>query len=179
MQYTRGEKLRTQHYHAASRGGGDGRVTGRLRRLWLPVLALLLAACSDDSQERRRALGEAPSFAALMRVADAERGGRLFGPCAACHSIRMGAGDKNGPALHGVMGKPIAGTSRRFAYTGALRALGGVWTPERMDRWLAAPAAMAPGTSMTFPGVPDALDRADLIAFLLAQSDEGGTAPRP
>ncbi len=145
----------------------------------MPVLALLLAACSDDGAERRRALGEAPSFAALMRVADPERGGRLFGPCAACHSIRMGAGDKNGPALHGVMGKPIAGASRRFAYTGALRALGGVWTPERMDRWLAAPAAMAPGTSMTFPGVPDALDRADLIAFLLAQSDAGGTAPRP
>ena len=179
MQYTRVEKLRTQHYHAASPTGGDAHQTAWVRRLWLPVLALLLAGCSDDGAERRRALGEAPSFTALMRVADAERGGRLFGACAACHSIRLGAGDKNGPALHGVMGKPIAGNSRRFAYTGALRALGGVWTPERMDRWLTAPATIAPGTSMTFPGVPDALDRADLIAFLLSQSDAVGTAPQP
>lgn len=144
----------------------------RLLRLLLPATALLLTACSDDAQERRRTLGEHPTFADLMRVADAERGGRLFGPCAACHTITKGAGDRNGPGLHGVMGQPIASNSRRFAYTGALRALGGVWTPERMDAWLTAPARMAPGTSMTFPGIPDPLDRADLIAYLRAQSRE-------
>ncbi len=76
-------------------------MTGWVRRLWLPVLALLLAAARTIARSAAALLGEAPSFAALMRVADAERGGRLFGPCAACHSIRMGAGDKNGPALHG------------------------------------------------------------------------------
>lgn len=155
----------------------------RPSRAGLFALTLLVAACSDDAPERRRALGKNPSFGDAMRVADAERGGRLFRACAACHTIGMGAGDRNGPGLYGVMGKPVAGNSRRFAYTGALRSLGGVWTPDRMDRWLAAPAKMAPGTSMTFRGVADPLDRADIIAFLQAQSVVGAGAaaspPRP
>lgn len=148
-----------------------------IERLSLVALAILLAACSDDSGERRRALGGSPSFAELMQVADPARGGRLFGPCAACHTVRPGAGDRNGPGLHDVVGKPVAGNSRRFGYTAALRSLGGVWTPERLDAWLTAPAAMVPGTSMTFPGVPDPLDRADLIAYLQAQSAGGGAPP--
>jgi cytochrome c len=143
--------------------------------LTLLALALLVAACSDDNQERRRALGDHPGFADFMRVADAARGARLFGQCAACHTIRAGAGDRNGPGLHDVVGKPVASNSRLFAYTRALRSAGGVWTPERLNLWLTAPAAFAPGTSMTFPGIPDPLDRADLIAYLRSQSGEGNT----
>lgn len=143
----------------------------------LAAAAFLVTACSDDSQARRRSLGDAPRFADAMRIADAQRGGRLFGPCAACHSIREGGGDKNGPALFGVVGKPVGGVSRRFAYTGALRAKGGIWTPERLDAWLTSPAHFAPGTSMGFPGIPDVLDRADLIAYLQAESPEGRSHP--
>lgn len=155
--------------------------TGRVLRLGLPallVIAVLLTACSDDGGERRRSLGEAPSFSDLMRVADAQRGGRLFGPCAACHTVRPGGGDRNGPNLYDVVGKPVASNSPRFAYTGALRSIGGVWTPERLDAWIAAPSAVAPGTSMGFRGMPDPLDRADLIAYLESQaaprSETGG-----
>lgn len=152
-------------------------------RAWLLALPLLVAGCSDDDPERRRALGANPSFGDVMRLADPERGGRLFRACATCHTIGLGAGDRNGPGLYGVMGKPVAGASRRFAYTGALRSLGGVWTPDRMDHWLAAPAKMAPGTSMTFRGVADSLDRADIIAFLQAQDAGSGSnvaaPPRP
>jgi len=139
----------------------------------LIACALLAAGCSDDSDERRRALGGTPRFPDLMRVADPVRGGRLFGPCAACHMVGPGAGDRNGPNLYDVVGKPPGENSLRFGYTAALRALGGVWTPERLDAWLAAPAAMAPGTSMGFRGVPDPLDRADLIAYLQARSAGG------
>ncbi|KQQ14044.1 cytochrome C [Methylobacterium sp. Leaf121] len=148
----------------------------RLPPLSQPVmplaLAFLVTACSDDSQERRRSLGDAPSFGDFMRVADAGRGARLFGQCAACHTVRMGAGDRNGPGLYDVVGKPVASNSRRFGYTGALRSAGGVWTPERLGARLAAPAKFAPGTSMGFRGVPDPLDRADIVAYLQAQSVE-------
>lgn len=67
------------------------------------------------------------------------------------------------------MGKPVAQNSSRFGYTAALQELGGTWTPERMDAWLTKPQKVAPGTSMTFPGLADPLDRADIIAFLSAQ----------
>lgn len=144
--------------------------------LLLLGLAFLVTACSDEGPERRRSLGKNPSFSDFMRVADAERGSRLFSQCAACHTVKMGAGDRNGPALYDVLDKPVASNSRRFAYTGALRSLGGVWTSDRMDVWLAAPAKLAPGTSMSFRGIPDPLDRADIITFLQTQSADRGSA---
>lgn len=143
------------------------------RPVYLLAITGLVAACSDDDQARRRSLGDSPSFGALMQVADAGRGGRLFGQCAACHTVRMGAGDRNGPGLYDVVGKPVASNSRRFGYTVALRSVGGVWTPERLDIWLAAPVRFAPGTSMAFRGVPDPLDRADIVAYLQTQSSAG------
>lgn len=148
-------------------------------RTVLLALALLVTACSDDVQERRRSLGDTPSFGDFMRVADAGRGARLFGQCAACHTVRMGAGDRNGPGLSDVLGKPLASNSRRFGYTGALRSAGGVWTPERLDAWLAAPAKFAPGTSMSFRGLQDPLDRADVIAYLQTQSVDGPSTTVP
>ncbi|WP_264048590.1 c-type cytochrome [Methylobacterium flocculans] len=135
------------------------------------ALAAALSGCGDDGAERRQALGANPSLSDALKVASDERGGRLFGRCAACHTIKKGAGDRGGPGLFGVMGTPITGSSRHFAYTGALRSRGGIWSPDRMDAWLASPAKFAPGTSMTFPGIEDALDRADVIAYLRTQSD--------
>lgn len=131
------------------------------------ALVLLLAGCGDEELAKRRAaLGAEPSAAEMLASGDAGRGKRLFGACAACHTVGAGAPDRNGPNLHGVMGRPIAAGSRRFNYTAALRGKSGVWTPEAMDAWLASPAGFAPGTSMRFAGVPDPLDRVDLIAFL-------------
>jgi cytochrome c len=133
----------------------------------MAAAVLLVGGCSDAAlEERRAAAGANPVLADWLRVADARRGERLFGQCAACHNIGAGAPDRNGPNLHGVMGAPIAKTSARFAYTGPLLAKGGDWTPAAMDAWLASPARFAPGTSMMFAGVRDPLDRADLIAFL-------------
>ena len=133
---------------------------------------LLLAGCGDggaDRAERLRAAGPNPNVTALLRVADARQGERLFRACAACHAIRKGAPDRNGPNLFGVVGAPVAGVSPRFGYTAALQRVGGTWTPERLDAWLKRPQAFAPGTSMGYPGLPDPLARADLIAYLRAQ----------
>lgn len=132
--------------------------------------ALALAACtSDDREARRRAAGPSPDLAALLRVASPVAGQRVFARCAACHAIRRGAPDRDGPTLFGVLGGDIAATSPRFAYTAALRQVGGRWTPGRMDAWLADPHRFAPGTSMGFPGLADPLDRADIIAYLQSQ----------
>ncbi|WP_287977455.1 c-type cytochrome [Sphingomonas sp.] len=132
--------------------------------------SLCCGACSgEDKEARRRAAGPAPTRAALASVASASAGAALFGRCAACHSIRRGAPDRNGPNLFGVMGKPVGQNSARFGYTAALQQVGGRWTPDRMDAWLANPQRFAPGTSMGFPGLADPLDRADIIAYLSAQ----------
>ncbi|QAY77529.1 cytochrome c family protein [Sphingosinicella sp. BN140058] len=139
------------------------------RALWLLVTLAALSACSDDDKaERLRAAGPNPSPEALLRVAKPAAGARLFGRCAACHTIGQGAPNRAGPNLYGVVGRPVAAIPT-FGYSHALKSAGGTWNPERLDTWLAAPAKFAPGTSMTFAGLGDPLDRADVIAYLQSQ----------
>ncbi len=167
-------RVRLVHGRSVERMTGRRGIVARgaWRHRWFVLLCpLLVSACADDDgEERRRALGERPGLDAALRVADPRRGGHLFARCAACHTIGPGAGDRNGPNLFAVMGKPVASNSPRYGYTAALSALGGTWTPEAMDRWLADPAKVAPGTRMQFSGLADPLDRADVIAYLQSQS---------
>lgn len=95
---------------------------------------------------------------------DAAAGEAVFARCAACH--RANGQNGVGPHLDGVVGRSAASVPD-FAYSGALRAMEGQpWTPERLDAFLTNPRGFAPGTKMAFAGLPDAQDRADLIAWL-------------
>ena len=81
--------------------------------------------------------------------------------CAACHSL-----DYNGvgPAHRGVFGRGAA-LAPGFAYSDALKSSHLVWDEASLERWLADPEKLAPGQRMGI-NVPDAKDRADLIAYL-------------
>lgn len=97
-----------------------------------------------------------PFFTAAMR------GQLLFSGCAGCH-----ANDGRGiaPSLAGVVGRPVA-SDRDYAYSPALRALGGAWTADRLDKFLESPAAFAPGNAMRVDPMREAADRDSLIAYL-------------
>jgi cytochrome c len=141
-------------------------------RTLIPLIALTLTACGNaDRDARREKLGPNPDLAAYMRVADTGAGAHAARQCLACHTFAKGAGDRAGPNLHAVMGRPIAGGSTRFGYTDALSNVGGRWDTVMMDRWLANPARVAPGTTMRFPGIADPLERADVIAYLQTLKD--------
>ncbi|GAA0457682.1 MULTISPECIES: c-type cytochrome [Sphingomonas] len=154
--------------------GEHGRRAAGRRMLprWIAIAVLAVpAACDGSSSDPRRA--DARSRAPLVErlaQADVAQGRRLFRQCAACHTVAPGGGDRNGPNLHGVVGRPVAAGSRRFGYTAALEAIGGIWTPERLDAWLQNPQRFAPGTSMIYAGMPNGVDRADVIAFLRQQA---------
>jgi cytochrome c len=92
---------------------------------------------------------------------DPQRGKALYQGCTGCHSI-----DENdiGPKHRGVVGRK-AGTAPGYAYSAALKGAGIVWDKVTLDRWLANPSAMVPGTKMYFL-LPNAQDRADVIAYL-------------
>jgi cytochrome c len=85
--------------------------------------------------------------------------------CGGCHSL-----DKNrvGPKHGGVVGRRVASVPD-YDYSPAVKKLGGVWTPERIDRWLQGPQAMAPGAKMFFQ-VSDPAQRKAIIAYLSANS---------
>ncbi len=98
---------------------------------------------------------------------DPERGRIAFQKCYACHDM---APDKDvaGPSLHGVVDGPIAARPG-YEYSPALRQLAereGRWSETLLDRFIADPEAVAPGTAMTFTGMRDPKERADLIAWL-------------
>ncbi|MBB3909943.1 c-type cytochrome [Sphingomonas desiccabilis] len=163
------------------RGLGRLAAAGRTPLRWSAFAALpVLVACDDSSSDPRRAeeRSRAP-LAQRLAQADVAQGKRLFRQCAACHTIAAGGGDRNGPNLHGVVGRPVATGSRRFGYTAALEAAGGTWTPERLDAWLQNPQRFAPGTSMIYAGMPNGVDRADVIAFLRQQGPPAGGATPP
>jgi cytochrome c len=95
---------------------------------------------------------------------DAGHGKQVFKKCAVCHSLEPGK-VKIGPPLHGLLGRK-AGTVKRFNYSGAMKSANVVWSLETLDKYLAAPKKFIPGNRMPFPGLPNAKDRADLIAYL-------------
>ncbi len=81
-------------------------------------------------------------------------GAQATAVCKSCHSLEKDGGNKIGPALWGVVGRPIA-SKTDFAYSEAVKGLGGTWTEERLAQWLTSPKAFAPGTKMGFAGYTD------------------------
>jgi cytochrome c len=93
---------------------------------------------------------------------DAARGEQLYARCAACHAL---AYDRVGPRHCGVLGRR-AGTVPGFDYSPAMKRSKLMWTKENLSRFLADPLSVVPGTTMTYAGVSDAKERADLVAYL-------------
>lgn len=101
-------------------------------------------------------------LAPVMAAPDAARGEQIYVRCEACHAL---AYDRVGPRHCGLIGR-TAGSVPGFAYSAAMKNSHIVWNEKTLDRFLASPLKMIPGTAMTYDGVPDAKDRADLIAYL-------------
>ena len=117
------------------------------------VLASAAASEEDDLADR-------------LAAASPERGEQVFLVCRACHMIEAGAPHTIGPNLWGLIGRPVASAEGYDRYTPGMSSYGGAWSPERLDRYLRQPMVEVEATTMVFPGVADARDRADLIAWL-------------
>jgi cytochrome c len=117
-------------------------------------------------------------IAHFLQTADAARGEAVFRKCAACHNANQGGANGLGPNLFGVMGEAVASPSRGFAFSSALTEHGGTWDWENMSAWLKSPRNFAAGTKMTFAGLSDPQDRADVMLYL---NQHGGrlTIPPP
>jgi cytochrome c len=110
-----------------------------------------------------------------LASADPTKGEQVFKKCAACHNADKGGANALGPNLWGVLGEPIGKGANGFAFSEALAGKGGNWDFAQLSEWLTSPKKFAPGTKMTFAGLGNPEDRANVIAFLNAHSD----APKP
>jgi cytochrome c len=104
-------------------------------------------------------------IAFYLATADAAAGEQVFKKCTACHNADQGGANALGPSLYGVMGNPVA-AHPGYAFTDALKSKGGNWDWDTMSAWLASPKKFAPGTKMTFAGLSNPQDRANVMAFL-------------
>lgn len=115
-----------------------------------------------------------PSFSEgvtdLLSGADPEEGAKKFRQCKACHTIESGGPNRVGPNLYGVVDRPVASIDG-FKYSSAMRDHGGNWDVEQLDTFLENPRKAVPKTKMTFRGLSDPQDRADMIAYLNTQSN--------
>jgi cytochrome c len=115
------------------------------------------------------------SFAAEGNPA---RGQRVFGACAACHSLEPNR-SMTGPSLAELWNRKAGGLASFPRYSPALKSSGLVWNDKTLEDWINDPQHLVPGNDMTFQGIKDNQQRADLLAFLKQATQPGHPASQP
>jgi cytochrome c len=110
----------------------------------------------------------------LLASSNVERGQASTKACAACHTFQKGGQNGQGPNLYGVVGRARA-SAPGFAYSDAMKAKGGEWTVDDLNKFLTSPKDFVPGTKMNFPGFSKGGQRADVVAYLNSLAD----TPKP
>ena len=130
---------------------------------------------SDDSAPQIKEEVIEP-VSALLANASIENGEKLFKKCAACHNYEKDSVNKVGPQLWNLINRPKANVEG-FAYSNALVEYGGEWGYEELAEFLYKPKKYIKGTKMNFAGLKKVKDRADIVYFLRAQSDNPAALP--
>jgi cytochrome c len=138
-----------------------------------PGYEIAVKESAPEQAQGKEATAEQP-IEALLSTASVERGTQIAKQCQICHNLGKGQGPKVGPDLYDIVGRGRA-SQAGFNYSAAMKAKGGTWTVDDLNKFLTKPSAYIPGTLMTFAGVPRENQRADLIAFLNTLSDH----PKP
>ena len=112
------------------------------------------------------AAGATMDFASM--TTDVAAGEKVFALCRSCHVLDEGV-NRVGPSLYNIVGR-ASGSVPGFSYSDANKNSGVTWTTDVLFEYLADPKGFMPGTKMAFPGIKDAQDRANLVAYLESQS---------
>lgn len=145
-----------------------------------PLAKPAYVVAGAESQQQAAAAGGAQAapepIAPLLASADVNNGKEQAKKCAACHTFDKGGPNRIGPNLYDVVDEPIAEDRNGYQFSPALQAhKGEKWTVDALNKWLWNPKSFAPGTKMSFAGLPKVKDRADVAAYLDTLSDN----PKP
>src|SRR5215831_10144690 len=125
----------------------------------LAIALLLLTACR-----------------ATAEPGDATRGERMYRACVACHSLEPNR-NMTGPSLAEIWNRQAGSLPSFPRYSPALKSSGIVWNDDTLNEWIKDPQHFIPENTMTFAGIKDARQRADLLAFL-KDATQPGHAPK-
>lgn len=118
-----------------------------------------------------------PNIVPLIAAASMDNGNAQFRKCAACHSVAPNASPMAGPNLHNVVGRAVASAPGFTIYSDSLKAVGGEWSYEKLDDYLDNPKRLAPRGTMSFAGLKKPEDRAAVIKFLMANTENAPPLP--
>lgn len=113
---------------------------------------------------------------ARLAKGDPAKGEAVFKKCQSCHTVNSGGANGIGPNIYGVVDEAIAAGRGGFAFSDDLKKHGGKWDWATLDAWLKNPKAFAAGTKMTFAGLSNPMDRANIILYL---NEQGAKLPLP
>lgn len=124
-------------------------------------------------------LGLSAAVADAEQIGDPDNGARVFKACQSCHEVGAGATNRIGPDLNGIFGRR-AGSQAGFSYSKSMLRAGSdelIWTWATLDSFLENPKNLVSKSRMSFAGLKDAGDRADVLAYLRIYSDDPANIP--
>ncbi len=118
----------------------------------------------------------APTCSAIAEPGNAADGERMYRACVACHSLEPNR-NMTGPSLAEVWNRKSGSLPSFPRYSPALKSAGIIWNDDTLDEWIKDPQHFIAGNTMTFPGIRNSRQRADLLAYLKDATQPGRMPP--
>jgi cytochrome c len=141
-----------------------------------PGFAIAAKATEGAGKEAAKAEPSEP-IEKLLQTASAEKGQAAAKVCQTCHTFEKNGPNRVGPNLYGIVGDHRGEGRGGFNFSAAMKAKGGTWTYDDLNKFLTNPKAFIPGTAMGFAGIQKDSQRADVIAYLRTLSDKPEPLP--
>ena len=149
---------------------GIGKISDIVFHVEKPNISAYKVEFAEADKTKASSSVQTVDISALLAIGSVEHGQKVFKKCSACHSIKKGGRNNIGPALYNVLGRNI-GALEDYKYSKALIAFGKDWTFEEMNNFLIKPTSYIKGTKMAFAGLKKEKDRASVILYMNANSD--------
>ena len=149
---------------------GIGKISDIVFHVEKPNTSAYKVEFAEVDQTKASSSVQTVDIAALLALGTVEHGQKVFKKCSACHSIKKGGRNNIGPALYNVLGRNM-GALEDYKYSKALIAFGKDWTFDEMNNFLIKPTTYIKGTKMAFAGLKKEKDRASVILYMNANSD--------
>jgi cytochrome c len=137
----------------------------------------LIAVKTEGGGAKKAEAAKETPLPVRLAKASVEKGQAIAKQCQACHTFEKGGPNRVGPNLYGIVASE-RGEGRGFGFSAAMKAKGGKWTFEELDKFIADPRGYIPGTAMTYAGIKNEQQRADVIDYLHTLSDNPVPLPK-